>query len=248
MDTWSQLEQWAANRLPSLVITLIAAGPEDDGGLVGRTAILRETGGEPQGHLTAAPFWSGDWEASLAGLTAELPPDEGRLAECRGRRYLVSSLVFSRSALVLGGGHVGEALSRVLRFLDFQTTLMDDRRDFLQNHEDGVVTLEAPFERLTELFASAGTDAVIIVTRGHAQDSACLRQALSWARMPSYLGMIGSRHRTSETLKMLTAEGFPPERLARVHTPVGLKIGAQTPAEIAISIAAEIIQVLNARA
>ena len=246
MDTWNQLEQWARNRLPALLIALIEADPEDSD-KIGFIAILNAPGEQPQGPLTAAPFWNEDWSSALSQLASTPVSEEGQTARSNNRRYLISPLVYEKSALVLGGGHVGDALARVLRFLDFETTLMDDRRDFLKNHDDGVQTIEAPFDKLTELYSTAGINAVIIVTRGHAQDTGCLRQVLSWPQLPPYLGMIGSRHRTKETIKMLTAEGFPQERLEHVHTPVGLKIGAQTPAEISISIAAEIIEVLNTR-
>ncbi|MDR2946546.1 MAG: XdhC family protein [Candidatus Adiutrix sp.] len=246
MDIWAALGQWAEERRKAVIITLIEA-PAMQSPQAGLAAIMAGPGVEPSGPLTAAPFWAEDWLAALEPATATLPPAGGQRLETGGRRYLIDRLDYDRSALVLGGGHVGDALARLLRFLDFEVTLMDDRPEFLRDNGPGITALEAPFERLTELFVASAPDAVVIVTRGHAQDSACLRQVLAWPEPPPYLGMIGSRKRTAETLKMLTAEGFPPERLQAVHTPVGLNIGAQTPAEIAVSIAAEIIQELRKR-
>ncbi len=243
MDPWITLGRWAEQRLCPLVVTLVEAPPAE-AALVGRIAVMEGAGAPPQGPLTEAPFWPADWE-SLRAVTAETRPEGGRLAECGGRRYLVSALVYNRSALVLGGGHVGSALARLLRFLEFEVTLVDDRPEFLGIRDDGAATVEAPFTRLTELFADAGVDAVAIVTRGHAQDTACLRQILHWPNLPPYLGMIGSRRRTRDTLEMLSGEGVSPELLTRVRTPIGLPIGAQTPEEIAVSIAGEIIRVLN---
>ncbi len=245
MNVWTTLGQWADRHLNSLSVILVEA-PPDQAALIGRMAILESPEAEPRGPLTEAPFWAGDWAGALRGALADIPAEAGRRVECDGRRYYLSPLFYSRSALVMGGGHVGGALCRLLRFLDFDVTLMDDRADFLTGRDDGTVTVEGAYADLGRLFPNPTFDAVVIVTRGHAQDSTCLRQALSWPVPPPYLGMIGSRRRTRETLAMLTGEGYDPERLRRVHTPIGLAIGAQSPAEIAVSIAAEIIQVLNA--
>ena len=244
MNAWTTLGQWADQGLNPVCITLLEA-PAPDGRLAGALAVLEGPEAQAQGPLCSAPFWPADWDSSLKAAAAQNIPEGGRLLTVGGRRYLVSALLRSRSALVLGGGHVGDAVGRLLRFLDFEVELLDDRADFLKTRDDGVRTVEAPFGRLSELFQNSGLKAVVIVTRGHAQDTACLRQVLSWDRQPAYLGMIGSRKRTRETLEMLSREGFPQERLNQVHTPIGLKIGAQTPAEIAVAIAAEVIGVLN---
>jgi len=244
MDEWNLLSQWAGRGLKALSLTLVSA-PAEEAAFVGRMAVWESPESQARGSLLEAPFWPAD-EAALAG-TGQLkaPPAEGRLLENGGRRYFLSPLAYSRSALVLGAGHVGAALCDLLCFLDSEVILMDDRPDFLKERARGVRTVAAPFERLSELFARTSFSAVAIVTRGHAQDSACLRQVLAWPRPPEYLGMIGSRHRIAETLAMLRTEGFAEEALKRLHSPIGLEIGAQTPAEIAVSIAAEIIAVLN---
>jgi len=241
MDIWSFLGQLAERKVPAVTVTLIQApgGRDRPTGLMAAA----EKGAEFYGPLTEAPFWASDLN-EMSGLMQSLP-EIGMLHESGERLYYLAPLSYNRSALVLGGGHVGEALTRLLRFLDFEVILMDDRPEFLPPRHDGAKTVEASFIRLSELFSSESLDALIIVTRGHAQDTLCLRQVLSWGRVPPYLGMIGSRNRTSETLKMLASEGFDQALLAGVHTPVGLKIGAQTPAEIAVSIGAEIIGVLN---
>jgi|GEM_PF-6697598 Xanthine and CO dehydrogenases maturation factor, XdhC/CoxF family len=244
MNVWSTLGDWAEKRDKAFTITLLSA-PGPEAGLAGAMAVLPDQDAPPQGPLTEAPFWAADWEAGLKTALEERIGDIGTLLTIEGRRYAMFPLSYCRSALVMGGGHVGGALCRLLRFLDFEVTLMDDREEFLRDREDGRLTVRGNYDQLGQLFPEPGFDAVAIVTRGHAHDSECLRKALSWTRMPPYLGMIGSRSRTRKTLEMLTGEGFDPERLARIRTPIGLSIGAQTPAEIAVSIAAEIIQDLN---
>jgi len=82
---------------------------------------------------------------------------------------------------------------------------------------------------------------VVIVTRGHKHDLACLRDAIG--QPAAYIGMIGSRKKVSEVFLHLESEGIPTSRLQGVHAPIGLKIGSETPEEIALSILAEIVSV-----
>lgn len=244
MNVWNILNNWAGKRLNALTITLLdASGPE--AALVGEIAALESREAPPLGPLTAAPFWPADWSSRLKEALSQIIPETGLLMDIENRRYALFPLTYDRSALVVGGGHVGAALSRLLSFLDFKVTLMDDRPEFLAGADHGVTPVQGDYGRLGDIFPEPDFDAVIIVTRGHAHDSECLRQALSWPRPPLYLGMIGSRGRARRTLEMMANEGFDPQRVGRVHAPVGLNIGAQTPAEIAVSIAAEIIQAFN---
>ena len=82
---------------------------------------------------------------------------------------------------------------------------------------------------------------VVLVTRGHRHDYDCLRELARRGARPRYIGMIGSRRRVRAAFEQLAAEGVPAEWLARVHAPLGLDIGAETPAEIAVAVAAEIV-------
>lgn len=85
------------------------------------------------------------------------------------------------------------------------------------------------------------SDYVCVITRGHRWDADCLRQIFSGA-MPSYLGMIGSRRRVAGLMRLLRDEGYDAEKLAAIHAPIGLAIGAVTPAEIAVSICAQLVE------
>jgi xanthine dehydrogenase accessory factor len=84
-------------------------------------------------------------------------------------------------------------------------------------------------------------DYAVIITRGHEHDEAVLREVLSKERMPGYIGMIGSREKIATTFSHLKQQGVSEQLLASVKAPIGLDIGARTPAEIAISIMAEIV-------
>lgn len=143
--------------------------------------------------------------------------------------------------LVVGAGHIGRALAKLADFLDYHVVILDDREDFadatLVPEADEVICED--FETALDRYPIGANTAVVMVTRGHKQDELSLRRCLG--RGAAYLGMIGSKRRTAAVLEHLREEGFDPEELAKVRTPIGLAIGAETPEEIAISILAEVV-------
>jgi len=143
--------------------------------------------------------------------------------------------------LVVGAGHIGRSLAKLADFLDFHVAILDDRDDFASEERvpeaDQVICED--FEEALRKFPIDSKTYITLVTRGHKQDELSLRTCLG--RGAAYLGMIGSRRRTRAVLEHLAAEGFDPAELAKVRTPIGLNIGAETPEEIAISIMAEVI-------
>lgn len=144
---------------------------------------------------------------------------------------------------LIGGGHVAHHLARAAAAVGFHIHVLDDREKFANRErfpdaaEIAVDSIPAWLER-AELTANAY---VVILTRGHRYDLDALR-ALT-PRPVRYLGLIGSRAKVARLYGALREEGVDPERLAHVHAPVGLAIGAVTPQEIAISILAELIAV-----
>ena len=144
---------------------------------------------------------------------------------------------------IIGAGHVGWQLARAATDAAFRIHVVDDRekfanRDRFPGADEVVVEPIAEWLHRAELPASAYA---VIVTRGHQNDLDAMR-ALA-ARDLKYLGLIGSRAKVARIRTALLAEGMPAECLDRVHAPIGLDIGAVTPAEIAISILAELIAV-----
>ena len=145
-------------------------------------------------------------------------------------------------ALIFGAGHISKSLSQVATLAGFATTVVDDRENYANRERFPEATeviadeYEAVFPRLP---ANNATYA-IIVTRGHRDDMRVLRWAVG--QPLRYIGMIGSKRKTLEVAKHLRREGLPLERLARIHSPMGLDIGAVTPEEIAVSVVAEMIR------
>jgi xanthine dehydrogenase accessory factor len=144
--------------------------------------------------------------------------------------------------IICGGGHVGQAVAKVGALLDFKITVIDDRAEFSSREKfpDPKVRLITDdfVEALRSLKITRGAH-VVIVTRGHKHDEICLREVIETAAR--YVGMIGSRRRTTTIREHLRREGVKAEFLRRVHAPIGLDIGAMTPEEIALAILAEIV-------
>lgn len=145
--------------------------------------------------------------------------------------------------LLLGGGHIAQPLCSFAAALEFAVTVADDRPDFANRirFPEAVQILCDSFPDAIRQFQPGPGDYIAVITRGHRHDADCLRSILS-GPAPKYLGMIGSRRRTVELLRLLEEEGFDRALLDRIHTPIGLPIGALTPQEIAVSIAGELVQ------
>ncbi|MEI6309651.1 MAG: XdhC/CoxI family protein [bacterium] len=144
---------------------------------------------------------------------------------------------------IFGGGHIGQALAYVTALLDFRLILIDDRVQFANRErfpQACEVRAKGYADALDEI-RYLPSDCAVIVSRGHAADELILRETLRKDPLPAYIGMIGSRAKNAAVFDHLRKEGISPELLQRVHAPIGLGLGGETPGEIAISILAEII-------
>jgi xanthine dehydrogenase accessory factor len=127
--------------------------------------------------------------------------------------------------------------------LDFRVVVIDDRPTFARKERFPTAhqVIAGGFEKSLQNFPIDGNTYIVIITRGHRHDLECLRQVLD--SPAAYIGMIGSRRRVRGVFRLLEEEGYSLEKIARLHAPIGLDIGAQTPAEIALAIMGEIIKV-----
>ena len=155
------------------------------------------------------------------------------------------SLLGRPTVVICGGGHVSLALAPIVKSLDCSLIVIDSREEFANSERfsmaDEVYTMEftEAFDKLTFPAQSY----YVIVTRGHQYDYQCLTRALALDH--SYIGMIGSRSKVAMSRERLERDGYAREAIDSIHAPIGIKLGGQTPAEIAVSIAAELIQVKN---
>lgn len=145
--------------------------------------------------------------------------------------------------IIVGAGHIARPLCAAAALLDFQVTVLDDRPSFAtrERFPDAATVRAVDFsDPFAEVPLGPHTH-VVLVTRGHRYDYECLRRIVTGGVELPYVGMIGSRRRVRATFEALIREGVAPARLTHIRAPVGLDLGAQTPAEIAVSVAAELV-------
>ncbi|HSP55307.1 MAG TPA: XdhC/CoxI family protein [Dehalococcoidia bacterium] len=234
---------------PVLVATVLT-GPE--GGTPPGTKVLVRSDGSVLGGLDGGPLEE--------AVTAEAPdafrrhgvealflaPDGSRLSRQQAASrpsYQVMLEVHERAArlLIIGGGHIGKALSVIGSLCGFSVEVVDDRREYA-NEERFPEADRVTQGRFDEVLVDYGIDMntyIVCVTRGHRHDETSLRMVVD--SPAAYVGMIGSKRRVGAVLKHLEEDGADPEHVLRVRTPIGLDIGAETPEEIAVAIMAEII-------
>jgi xanthine dehydrogenase accessory factor len=163
---------------------------------------------------------------------------------CGGKlEVFIEPVIPSPSMLIFGGGHISKSLVQLCKLLGFIVTIVDDREDFANQQRfpdaDRVIVGEYG-QALSELHADSQTY-VLIVTRGHEFDL----QVTEWAiQTPArYIGLVGSKRKIGIIRKHLIESGIPREKMARLYAPIGLDIGSETPEEIAVAVAAELIMV-----
>lgn len=148
--------------------------------------------------------------------------------------------------VICGAGHVGASLARLSALMGYHATLIDDRPEFVRRElfPDERIALVATgnwFEAVHDAVGDGRGVSVAVVTRGHSEDERCMRAAIGTDAF--YLGLIGSKRRTSIVLQRLRENGAEEKELDNVRAPVGLDIGAVTPEEVALAIMAEIVAV-----
>ena len=173
-------------------------------------------------------------------------PGRVDMLSCEGMRVFLEPIAGRRQLVICGAGHVSLCVIRLAAALDYTVTAIEDREVYAEKARNAgaELVIRQPFtEALDQIRGGPGT-AFVVMTREHIHDVACLRLILKKPR--AYLGAMGSHSRSGEIRRLLEQEGFDPGDIASLHMPIGLSIGARTPEEIAISVMAEIISVMNA--
>ncbi len=148
---------------------------------------------------------------------------------------------------IIGAGHVGAAVCRLAGQVGFYVTVADDRAEFLSRErlpDADELVLKDPSEAIDALRPDERT-AIIICTRSHELDYAAVQAGL--CSQAGFIGLLGSIRKKAAFMKRLREEGHSEEDLARITTPVGLPIGAETPEEIAVSILAQLVEIRRER-
>ena len=221
--------------------------------------------GKAKGQLLAAWIIDGEGAGTKAlfdrqeqvfrdeGFPAELAegirtmdcPQAG-LLEQNGSQVFLEQISDGKRLVICGAGHVALCVIRIGVMLGYEITVIEDRSEFAEKAGEAGAhrVICKPFG---EALDEAGDDpmtAFVIMTREHSHDVECLRRVLQ--RPSAYIGMMGSRSRTEQIRQQMLEEGYDARKVEQIHMPIGLRIGSRTPEEIAVSVAAELISVLNA--
>lgn len=169
-------------------------------------------------------------------------PSRGDPGVCGGQvEVFVEPILPAPMLVVIGGGHVGKAVVHLAKWLGFRVAVSDDRAEFC--NPESVPGADAYYavsmEKLTEQLKVTRQTYLVVTSRGSSVDAAGLPNLLESSA--AYIGVIGSKRRWATTVKALKEKGVTDEKIARVHSPMGLELNAETPEEIAVSIMAEIL-------
>jgi len=163
---------------------------------------------------------------------------------CEGRSYLVEPLCHEAVVFIFGAGHISRQLAPLAKRVGFHTVVLDDREEFANRErfpDADRIVVPSGFDSVIPQLDIDENSYLVLVTRGHHYDGMLLGEALR--TKAGYIGMIGSRRKRDGIYAELARKGFTSSDFQRVHSPIGLNIGAETPEEIAVSIVAELIQV-----
>ncbi len=166
------------------------------------------------------------------------------LGMCCGGRMLVfmQKVMPARAVRIYGAGHVGTSIAAMADLAGFEVMVIDDREEWAEpsRFPASVQVVDAEPEDHLRAHPAKPDEFVVVVTHSHQLDEGLVRNLD--AQRPAYLGVIGSRAKWARFVKRLTARGVDEDWLATVRCPMGLDIGAGTPAEIAVSVVAELVQ------
>jgi xanthine dehydrogenase accessory factor len=234
MDTHIRIVELLEKEESFCLATILASNISDV--LPGRKAIVFENG-TIEGSLGSTQLDSG-----LASLAQKaFKENKSQVAEMEAGVTVFLNILSAGAQLILcGAGHIAIPLAHFARQLGFRVTVIDDRSDFASpsRFPNCRVIAENFTIALRDYHFSPATY-VVVITRGHEHDADCLIEILG--KKTAYVGLIGSRRRVRFVLEMLAEKGFSQTRLKDIFTPIGLPIGAESPEEIALSIASELV-------
>jgi xanthine dehydrogenase accessory factor len=200
-------------------------------------------GGGDLEHRVLDEAWMAISDGQPRILTYSLvDPMRGDPGVCGGTvEVFVEPINPPATIVVIGGGHVGRAVVHLAKWLGFRVAVSDDRAEFCnpESVPGADAYLPVPMAELANQLQVTRRTYLVVTSRGSGVDAAGLPPLLD--SKAAYIGVIGSKRRWLTTAKALKEKGIPEEQIARVHSPMGLELNAETPEEIAVSIMAEIL-------
>jgi xanthine dehydrogenase accessory factor len=202
-------------------------------------------GGGDLEHRVLDEAWMalGDGEARLLHYNM-VDPARGDVGVCGGQVEVFVEPIFPPPlVVVIGAGHVGKAVVHLAKWLGFRVAVSDDRAEFCNPETTPGADAYYPItmDKLPQQIKIDKRAILILATRGSAVDAAGLAPLLD--SPAAYIGVIGSKRRWATTVKALKKKGVSDAQIAKVHSPIGLELQAETPEEIAVSIMAEVLMI-----
>lgn len=229
-------------------VTILFRVFSEEAGILLAESVLDALKREESRYLVCNLAQQGEYETSLmdaaavSDLTGLDCPPMNTIVSSRESGYLVEPIIPAPRVILFGGGHVAQVMARQLNLLDYRVWVVEDRAEFATRvlFPSAERVILSAYEEAEELLQITKHDHVIVMSRGHETDY----QILCWVlrTVADYIGCIGSKRKIALTRERLLADGLSEEQCNRLHAPIGLAIGAETPAEIAVSVAAELIQ------
>ncbi|MCD8132657.1 MAG: XdhC family protein [Clostridiales bacterium] len=209
--------------------------------------LLDEDGDEEKALVSEGKMvWNSDKQGFLEAHKTELSQiSTSGIRELAGEKIYCEVVGHEKNLVICGGGNISIPVIQIGKMLGFKTIVLEDRPKYADNaRRAGADRVYCEvFEKSLDKIDGNQDTFFIIVTRGHRYDQICLEKIA--AKEHAYIGMIGSRRRTAIVKNALAEKGVDRQVLDDVYTPIGLDINAETPAEIAVAIMAEIIKVKN---
>ena len=229
------------------IVRRVGSAPRKDSAKM----LVRQDGsflGSVGGGCVEAEVWQAAREVIETGqpslirheLKEEDAENEGLI--CGGVvEVFVEPILSDPRLIILGAGHLGQAIARIGKMVGFHVAVVDDREAFANRERfpDADEIVVAPFERALGRTRVDSNSFVVIVTRGHSHDRTATEAAV--AADARYVGLVGSRRKIKIIVESLLQSGHPPERFRNLYAPIGLPVGAETPEEIAVAVIGELI-------
>jgi len=251
LEMFSRLDQLMEQGQPGMIFTILDTGGLEELKIGSRLFITGD--GEIYGSL-GIPALDQDMAKNMEGsivnhqeaeiIAWEIPWFETQ-ASGKIIKIMQERVVPQKKLIIFGGGHISLPLAEMAKILGYRVIVVDDREEFanLERFKGADKAICADFSDVLRGDLLSGeidcATSIVIVTRGHRQDKTCVQYLAG--RNVSYIGMIGSKNKVRQTFTALLGEGFPREQLVKISAPIGLDLGGQSPAEIALSILAEIV-------
>ena len=247
MDIFKEIVALKSESIPAVLTTVIAVVDSAPGKPGARMIVKKDGstvgtigGGAIEKRITEEALTMMEGRGTRL-LTYELK-DIGMVCG-GGMSVFLEPLLDAHSLIVFGAGHIGSVLSKISNLLGFTTTVVDNRPDFANEEKlpwaDRVIAED--YQKALNDLSFSDTTYVVILTHRHAHDFEILEYCIE--QPFSYLGMIGSRKKVDKAFEQLREKGVDEETIKRIHAPIGMNIGAESPQELAVAIAAQLVAV-----